>query len=654
MPFILEKFQKYALPCGFVIILILMIGTMLLTAERVDKTSKTIISNQIESNNIYNLLDRMSDANLERSHIIFKLSHSTNKQLTEYYISWLYDESIKFNNARKKYVSSNLSPSEIKLLSTQAVLTIENIRSINEVIDFLEDGHYKDAAYLINTTVLPHNKSILTIIDKLYDVARTNVNTKIEETKSISGYTYKSIITISAISIVLSFLLMYYLMRKQKRNEQTLSILASTDSLTELPNRNSFVKKINDEILIAEEQNTEFSVVFLDIDYFKSINDMYGHEVGDEIINRFCQTIKDNITQVDVLSRFGGDEFVLLLKNKNHFQVRNILSKLSNALDTSYFIGANEIFVSASIGACSYPIDGQDHKELLKNADIAMYASKEAGRNCFQFYSISNSEKKDEENKISLALQTILKNNNKDKELSLVYQPLVNISDDQFYECEALIRWKDKDGNLQNTGKFIEIAEKSNLIEKVNMFVIEEVCKQQALWRKLGLPNVRVHINLSGNKRIFSNLFKYLSDNLKEYKLAPSLFGIELTERTIYEVSEKTTGDLEYFRSLGMKISIDDFGTGYSSLSYFKNLPITSVKIDRAFIIGVPNEKIDVALVKAIITLAHSLDFDVVAEGVETKEQFDFLKQYKCNIAQGYLLHHPMNPEDVFKLKLVA
>jgi diguanylate cyclase (GGDEF)-like protein len=393
----------------------------------------------------------------------------------------------------------------------------------------------------------------------------------------------------------------------------------------------------------------------LDIDYFKSINDIYGHEVGDEVLKLFSATIKNQIAPDDVIARFGGDEFVLILKNTaNENHASDLIKNLSNALDTSFHINSNEVFISASIGASAYPKDGSNAKQLLKNADIAMYTAKNAGRNCYQFYSLKNSQKLEYEHALSHALQTILKNNNRDKNFQLVYQPLVNIDDNDFNECEALIRWKDKNGNNVNTSEFIQIAEKSNLIEKVNLFVIEEACRQQAEWQKQGIKNIRININLSGNKRIFEKLFESLAENVSRYNLDPKLFGIELTERTMYEISEKSIVNLTHFRDLGMKIAIDDFGTGYSSLSYLKDLPITSLKIDRKFTAGLPTEKVDIALVKSIITLAHSLDYDVIAEGVETQAQFDFLKSYKCNIAQGYLLHRPLSSEAISELKLAA
>ena len=648
-----SKLHTYILPTGFAAIIILMISTAWLTSIRIDNTSDTIIKNELQTINTNRSLDIMSIANLEHSHLLVKMVNSSDPFEIDEYIMQLYSEGTRFTLAREKYLLHELSTQESRLLSELNEVITAYIDSINKVIDLLREDNFINAKTIVNTQSLIQAKHIVDIINQLHNAAYDSSMFITEETKKISNEAYKSILGFNIVSILLTLSLMWYLIRKQRKSDSDLSILANTDTLTDLPNRSNFINNINH--IITKENNDCFAIIFFDIDYFKSINDNYGHEIGDMILKRFSTTIANAISPQDVLSRFGGDEFVLLLKNiKHRTDAVNFVKALNYELDTSYRIDDNEIFVSTSIGASTYPHDGNNAKELLKNADIAMYAAKQSGRNCHQFFSIENSKKLEREHTLSHALQTVLKNNNKENQLFLVYQPLVNINDNNFNECEALIRWKDKDGNNINTAEFIEIAERSNLIEKINLFVIEEACKQQYQWQQEGITNIRININLSGNKRIFDKLLRSLLDNLGRYDLRPDQFGIELTERTMHEVSEDTTEDLSHFRDLGMKIAIDDFGTGYSSLSYLKDLPITTIKIDQVFISGLPNEKVDVALVKAIITLAHSLEFDVIAEGVETEEQFEFLKQCKCNIAQGYLLHKPLSSKDITQLKLVA
>lgn len=653
MPLISHKLQNYILPIGFGIIIFLMISTAFLTATRIEKNNKTIADIQIETNNINSLLSSMSDAVLQRSVILFEMFQSDDPFKTDDLKMELYKEATRFTVAREEYLLLDLSQKEKDLFSLQAGMSKKNASSITQLVDFLLEENHEQATMVLNNQTLPIMKQLLVATYELNKEAQSSAKEQVKVIKKISAEEINSILIFDFTTVLITLLLIIFLIRKQKQSNYDLSFLANTDTLTELPNRDNFIEQINHAIL--KEPDSGFSIIFFDVDYFKSINDIYGHELGDKTLQLFSKTITNMITPSDVLSRFGGDEFVLLLKNKKTVKNLTVFVKdLSNELDTSFVIDSNEVFVSASIVTSTYPADGSNAKQLLKNADIAMYAAKQAGRNCFMLFSLENSKKLEHEHALSHSLQTILKNKNSGNELSLVYQPLVNISNDSFNECEALIRWKEKDGSHVNTAEFIEIAEKSNLIQKVNMYVIEEACKQQYIWQKKEIPNIRININLSGNKRIFSQLFKNLSENLQRYDLSPELFGIELTERTMYEISEDTYKDLEYFRDLGMKISIDDFGTGYSSLSYLKNLPITSVKIDREFINGVPDDKIDVALVKAIITLSHSLGFDVVAEGVETQEQFDFLKSCNCNIAQGYLLHRPLDPEAISQLKLVA
>ncbi|MGK0273507.1 MAG: diguanylate cyclase (GGDEF)-like protein [Cocleimonas sp.] len=652
MQSISSKLQTYVRPLGFILIIILMISTTFLTSVRVKDTAKTIVRNELHTNNVNRALNIMSNAILQRSHLFVNMINNTEPLIIKRYLEDLNHEAERFESARDSLQRHVLSEKESSLLAMQYELTTANTNSINEIIKHFNENEFEQASQTLNTKILIRSKQILNITNQLHEVAHDTAFLKSVQTEKISDETYKSIIGSNFVSILITVLMMLYLSRKQRKSDSDLSFLANTDTLTKLPNRSNFITNINHAI--NNEKQCCFAIIFFDIDYFKSINDNYSHEIGDIVLRYFSKAIASAISPDDILSRFGGDEFVLLLKNVSTEQAEDFVKQLRIDLDTSFHIGSNVISVSASIGASHYPTDGNTAKVLLKNADIAMYSAKESGRNCHQFFSQTNSERLECEHSLSHALQTVLKSDNKDNQLSLVYHPLVNIIDNNFNECEALIRWHDINGNNINTAEFIEISEKSNLIQKVNEFVIKEACKQQQLWQKEGIENIRININLSGNKRIFDELFRCLLDSLGKYNLKAEQFGIELTERTMYEISDETIEDLSHFRDLGMKIAIDDFGTGYSSLSYLKDLPITSIKIDKSFIDGLPHSKVDIALVKAIITLAHSLEFDVVAEGVETQEQFDFLNTWNCNIAQGYLLHRPLKSQEISKLKLAA
>ena len=648
-----HSLQNHILPIGFTVIIVLMVCGTFLISGWIEKEHQKINDIQAETNEINRLLVAMSDAEYQRTIILFQILQNNEEYLTEDFSIALEYQEVKLADVRNKLPTFDLTRIQHDYFTLHGKLSSQNTANMGELINLFSKDKSLEYNLMLKETILPEIRYILRVISKLHKETNKKAIQRTNEIEVISNKMAKDIFSFNLLIIFSIFMMLWFLRRKQRQTDAYLSLKASTDQLTGLPNKNSFVERLNKTI--SKKPKEEFSIVFLDVDHFKGINDNYGHKSGDIVLQQFSKIIENLITNEDILSRFGGDEFVLLVKhNNNKEKLDKTIKNISKALDTSFHIGGDEIFISASIGVSTYPFDGADASSLLKNSDIAMYGSKKNGRNCYQFFSLDDSKKLEHEHTLSHALQTILKNNNEHQQLSMVYQPLINIVDNSFNECEALVRCTDTDGNPISTVDFIEVAEKSNLIEKLNTFVIEEVCKQQEKWQKEGANNIRVNINLSGNKRIFSQLFRCLSENVTKYNLNPKLFGIELTERTIYEISQETYKELDYFRKIGMKIAIDDFGTGYSSLSYLKRLPITSLKIDREFITGLPDSKVDVALVKAILTLAHSLNYDVIAEGVETQEQFDFLKECKCHIAQGYLLHRPLKPEKIKQLKLVS
>lgn len=479
------------------------------------------------------------------------------------------------------------------------------------------------------------------------------IQASLAKAKSDNNQILKNLIGFDLSSVILSIFFTLYILKRQKENDKQVALIANTDSLTNLPNRDRFIEILDEHI--KRDPDSICATVFFDIDYFKTINDNYGHEMGDIILQQFADKVSASIKGIDVLSRFGSDEFVLLLRSSNTLeQIASFIHELSANLDTSFTVGSDQVFLTSSIGVAHYSKDATTARALLKNADIAMYHSKRSGRNCYQFYSKETNNKIERDHTISHTLHTILKDRNKNKELYLLYQPLMNIAEGHITECEALIRWKDSDGHVIMPDEFIPLAEKSNLIEKVNLFVVNEACLQQEQWQQQNIKDVRININLSGNKLIFKKLLKQFKRNLRSMNLAPSLFGIELTERTLNEISQETIYELEQMRELGMKIAIDDFGTDYSSLLSLKNLPITTLKIDKGFIAGLPDNKDDYALVQTIINLGHSLNLDIVAEGVETFEQLKFLKEHSCTIAQGYYFHRPLDSKQISKLKHAA
>jgi len=660
---IISQGLKYPLPIGFALIITIMIFTSFYAVLQMKARSEIIIESVTQQNINNELLSTMSHAILGRSLIAIEMLHTDDPFRNDELFEELNELATSFAVAREKYEGQNLAPKLQKLLDTQGHLIKINGPMLIDMYELLLDDNPERALSLFVNVNMPRQKINLNIIKEMSDNQSWLSQDALEYSKEKNNSVLETIWIIISASLLVSILLSFGILHRQRKSDNKLAYQANTDTLTELPNRVNFIQNIDK--YIAQDPKSLFAIVFFDIDYFKSINDNYGHEIGDEILRRFSAKIKSFIKPVDVLSRFGGDEFVLLLRSTHtEKETKEFVRELSSKLDTFFYINNKEIFISASIGVSIYAQtcpNGQKHccenaKSLLKHADIAMYSAKQSGRNCFRFFSKETSLKMEREHTISHSLHTILKNHNSNNELSVMYQPLININNEEFTECEALIRWTNSEGIAIPPNEFIPIAEKSNLIEKINLFVLNQACKQQVEWQKMGIKDVRININLSGNKLIFKRLLNELENLIERLNLKPELFGIELTERTLFEISDETINTLDNVRKRGMKISIDDFGTGYSSLTYLKKLPITTLKIDKEFIAGLPNDMDDYALVKTIINLGHSLGLDIVAEGVETIEQLQFLKDHSCNIAQGYYFHKPLKSDQIpqLKLKLVA
>jgi len=644
---------RYILPIGFTLIISMMVLTSFYSTSLMKESTELIVDAVKQKNINHNLIRTMSQAILRRSTILVEMFQTEDPLI----LDKLY---LEFNSTAAKYIvaKNNLEKQtnehEFVFLFSRLNPVISNNASLqHEVYELLYEGNKEEATKLFINEVLESQRKSFNIVKEMDDFQSLSIRNSILQTENKDTKAYSTLLSFDVIAVLISILLALYIIKRQRGNDTKLTSLARTDTLTNLPNRSSFIRTVDN--YIQEQPESPFTIIFFDIDYFKSINDNYGHEVGDQVLRNFTTKVRYQITNEDFFARLGGDEFVLILRSVDKpTEIPAFISRLSQYLDTNFLINKTEIFATVSMGVCMYPEDGSDTETLLRHADIAMYSAKEAGRNGFSFFSQESNDKIEKEHEISHALHSILNTNNSNKELRLVYQPLMNINEGDFTECEALLRWTNSKGENVPTDEFIELAEKTNLIEKVNLFVIHEACKQQYEWQQAGIKNTRININLSGNKAIFDKLLYEFKINLKIFNLSPDLFGIELTERTIFEISEETILELDELRKIGVKISMDDFGTGYSSLSILKNLPITTLKIDKAFISGIPDDKDDLILVKTIINMAQSLKLEIVAEGVETPEQLAFLEANYCNIAQGYLFHRPLEHKQITELQLAA
>lgn len=432
---------------------------------------------------------------------------------------------------------------------------------------------------------------------------------------------------------------------EQKRSEERIQYLAHYDVLTSLPNRVLFNDRLKHAIERAERQTARVGVLFIDLDRFKYVNDTLGHQEGDALLQKVAERLQACVRQADTVARLGGDEFTVLLEEIDRPDMLAVIAeKILHTLNTAIDLNGHQVVVGCSIGLSVYPDDGASADQLLKHADTAMYYAKENGRNTFAFYSPELSRSSYEhfrlENELRLAIER--------QELLLYFQPQKNIARNDVLTVEALVRWLPEGGELVPPDKFIPLAEETGLIIPLGEWVLNSACAQARRWQKQGL-NVRVAVNISGIQIMRGGFVETVQKALESSRLPPSLLELEVTESYVMNHIEGVVGLLEQIRALGVTLTIDDFGTGYSSLSYLKQLPIDVLKIDRSFINEIPENQDDEKIAAAIISIAHHLGLKVVAEGVETDKQMEFLAGRGCDLVQGYFIARPMPPEDLEK-----
>ena len=416
--------------------------------------------------------------------------------------------------------------------------------------------------------------------------------------------------------------------------------LAQYDSLTNLPNRVLLTDRMNQTIARARRNGTRAAVIYLDLDGFKQINDSLGHDIGDKTLQSVAARLSSCVRNSDTVSRQGGDEFVVLLSEISHPEDASVMAKkILNALTSSHSLGDTSLHITLSIGLSTYPEDGGDAETLLKNADTAMYQAKKNGRNNYQFYTkemnIRAIERQNVEADLGFALER--------DEFVLHYQPKINLTTGQITGVEALVRWVHPNRGLVPPGEFIPIAEECGLIMPIDRWVLREACRQVKEWEGSGLQVVPVSVNISSLEFRSGDFVESLSAILKGTRLDPNYVELELTETVLMRRVESANAVLRALKGIGVRLAVDDFGTGYSSLSYLKKFPIDTLKIDQSFVRDISTDPDDAAIVTAIITMARSLKKCVVAEGVETEEQLQFLQAHGCEEAQGYYFSEPLN-----------
>ncbi|MDR3482091.1 MAG: EAL domain-containing protein [Burkholderiaceae bacterium] len=427
---------------------------------------------------------------------------------------------------------------------------------------------------------------------------------------------------------------------RRKQMEGELLHMANYDVLTSLPNRALLLDRLSQAIAFANRSGDRVAVLLIDLDRFKNVNDSLGHDIGDKLITGIARKLLAQVREVDTVARLGGDEFVILLPNVVHEDaVAMLAQQVLESLSQPMIIQGHELYPAGSIGISLFPKDGSDGQTLIKNADTAMYRAKEAGRNNFQFYAHAMNARALDRLKLEGGLRHALLRD----EFVLHYQPQMDIASGAIVGVEALLRWQPPRQEMIFPGDFIPIAEETGLIVPIGEWVLRTACAQHTAWEKAALfPPIKMAVNLSARQFKQQDIVKMVSRALQETGCDPSSLELEITESIVMENPEAAAATLQQLADMGVCLSIDDFGTGYSSLSYLKRFPIHTLKIDRSFVRDIDSDADDAAIAKAVIALAHSMKLKVIAEGVETVEQLEFLRQQACDQMQGYYLSRPL------------
>jgi diguanylate cyclase (GGDEF)-like protein/PAS domain S-box-containing protein len=429
---------------------------------------------------------------------------------------------------------------------------------------------------------------------------------------------------------------------ERKLFEQQLILQANYDGLTGLPNRNLLLERLKQAIAFEQRNQNRLAVMLLDLDKFKTVNDTLGHEGGNNLLKEVALRLSAAVRAIDTVGRLYGDEFVIVLNDiKDTDAVLRVVGAMDRAFEKPFSIAGSQLLVTFSLGIALFPDDGASAEDLLKKADTAMYSSKDSGRNSFSFFARQMEERLQKRLQLEKLLQKAVIN----REFFLHYQPRVEGASGRIVGMEALLRWQPDGYGPFSPDQFVPVLEEAGWIKDVGEWILETACRTAKGWHDRGFASVRLWVNISGKQFLEKNLYERIEQILDETGFDPQCLGLELTESVIMQDVEGHIPLLKQLKRLGLLISLDDFGTGYSSLSYLKRLPIDEIKIDRSFINGLIVDENDTAIVRTILAMARSLGIRVVAEGVETPRQYEYLVRHRCDEMQGYLFSKPLPPE---------
>lgn len=543
---------------------------------------------------------------------------------------------------------------------------VANLNADKNLIDIYKKD-YNDTLLNLNGYIVDNNDSLLFTTYHLLDLNNKNmgyfilakklsdINTRDVE---LSNKKYIFLLIIFGL-IIFGFSYYIYAIKYQKfieyQNEKLeedvknrtkkLEHIAHHDALTNLPNRVLFLDRLKQSLIYSKRNKVNTFVLFLDLDRFKEVNDTYGHDIGDELLKKVAQRLKNSLRNEDTVARLGGDEFTIIVREITYNNMLEIAKKIIDNMQTLFFIGDIKLHSTFSIGISSYPSDGENAEDLLKNADTAMYTAKESGKNNFRFYN----EEMSQLTKERITLETDIKSALDKHEFEVYFQPKINATTDKVVGLESLIRWNHPNKGLVFPDSFIPFSEEVGLLKYIDKFMRKETLKITKKWLDLGIDFGSVSFNASVLDLEDNAYVESLKNEIDEIGYDTSLLELEILESQSMKEQDRVISILKEIKALGLKLTIDDFGTGYSSLSYIKKLPIDKLKIDRSFIKDLPSNKNSIAIVRTIITLAKNLNLEIIAEGAETEAQVNFLVNEGCENIQGYYYSKPITAKELEK-----
>lgn len=566
-----------------------------------------------------------------------------------YMIRQLNDESMGLYGAKAHITALEiLNPNnEADEWETKALKTFKKNPELKELLEFSDIDGVTNMRLMRPMQIVPgclkchaHQKSYLNTTT----AGGVSVSIPMKDIQSLGMESFKVTAFVHFFFLLIGLIFIHFIYKKEQKAIDDLEYHANNDNLTGLENRYAYNRKIT--ALMDDKDIKSICMIFMDLDNFKTVNDTLGHSVGDLLLQNVAKRLQNRITGFEMFARFGGDEFVFIFTNVSKIELmEKIAQRVHNVFDEAFMLQGYDVHTSVSIGISLYPEGATDTESLLRNADIAMYCAKHSGKRRYAFYDTEMRSKSKSELRLEGELHKALLND----ELFLLYQPQISLENEKIVGVEALIRWNNPQSGLISPIVFIPIAENNGLIMPIGEWVIDQACEQLASWKKTSMENLTLSINISAKQLLHQNLHSYIRKAITRTGIDASLLELEITESVIMENINETIEILRDLKTLGVSIAIDDFGTGYSSLSYLKKLPIDKLKIDREFIKGIPEDKDDIAITNAIVSLAKALSLKIIAEGPESGEHIDFLKTVKCDIAQGYYYSKPISSKGVEK-----